>query len=106
MERNYEDDPGYKAARKRVKDIKSFYVHLVVYLAVNIFLILVNSGITRFGNWNLEMSNFYTALFWGIGLAAHWASVFGPGFFLGKKWEERKIKELMEKDRKQMQKWE
>ena len=106
MERNFEEDPGYKAARKRVKDIKSFYVHLVVYLTVNIFLILVDSGITRFGNWNLEMSNFYTALFWGIGLAAHWASVFGPGFLLGKKWEERKIKELMEKDRKQMQKWE
>lgn len=106
MEANYENDPGYKAARKRVKDIKSFYVHLVVYLAVNIFLILVNSGITSFGNWNLEMSNFYTALFWGIGLAAHWASVFGPGLFLGKNWEERKIKELMEKDREQMQKWE
>ncbi|MFN4763071.1 2TM domain-containing protein [Gillisia sp. Q332] len=106
MERNFEEDPGYKAARKRVKDIKGFYVHLVVYLTVNIFLILVNSGITRFGNWNLEMSNFYTALFWGIGLAAHWANVFGPGFLLGKKWEERKIKELIEKDRKQMQKWE
>ena len=106
MERNYEEEPGYKAARKRVKDIKGFYVHLVVYLAVNIILFLVNTGIPRFGNSNLEMSTFYTPLFWGIGLVAHWVSVFGPGFLLGKKWEERKIKELMEKDRKQMQKWE
>ena len=106
MERNYQEDPGYKTAQKRVKDIKGFYVHLLVYLFVNIFLILANTEFTAFGNWNLEVSNFYTALFWGIGLSAHWASVFGPGFFLGKKWEEKKIKELMEKDRKQMEKWE
>ena len=106
MERNFEEDPGYKAARKRVKDIKGFYVHLLVYLVVNIFLIVASSDFTRFGNWRLEVSNFYTALFWGIGLAAHWAGVFGPGFFLGKKWEEKKIQELMEKDRKQMEKWE
>ncbi|QED37503.1 2TM domain-containing protein [Antarcticibacterium arcticum] len=106
MERNYQEDPGYKAAQKRVKDIKGFYVHLIVYLFVNVFLILANTEFTKFGNWNLEMSNFYTALFWGIGLAAHWAGVFGPGLFLGKNWEERKIKELMEKDREQMEKWE
>ncbi len=106
MERDYQEDPGYKSAQKRVKDIKGFYVHLLVYLFVNIFLILVNTEFTRFGNWNLEMSNFYTALFWGIGLAAHWAGVFGPELFLGKKWEEKKIKELIEKDRKQMKKWE
>ena len=106
MDQNFEEDPGYKSARKRVKDIKGFYVHLLVYLVVNIFLLFANSDFTRFGNWRLDFSNFYTPLFWGIGLAAHWASVFGPGFFLGKKWEEKKIRELMEKDRQQMEKWE
>ncbi len=106
MENNYQEDPGYKAAQKRVKDIKGFYVHLIVYLFVNVFLIVANTGFKRLGNGNIEMSNFYTPLFWGIGLAAHWAGVFGPGLLLGKKWEERKIKELMEKDREQMEKWE
>lgn len=100
------ENQNYRAAQKRVKDIKGFYIHLIVYLFINSALILVNSNFNQNGIFDLEISNFYTAFFWGIGLAAHWASVFGPGFLLGKKWEERKIRELMEKDRKQMQKWE
>jgi hypothetical protein len=106
MERKLQEDPSYKAAQKRVKDIKGFYIHLLVYLFINIALIVANTNFTRFGNYGLELSNFYTALFWGIGLAAHFASVFGPGLLLGEKWEEKKIKELMEKDKEQMQKWE
>lgn len=106
MEKNYQQDENYKAAQKRVKDIKGFYIHLTVYLFVNIAIIVANSNFTQFGNSGLEFSNFFTAFFWGIGLAAHWASVFGPGLFFGKKWEEKKIRELMEKDRQKMQKWE
>lgn len=106
MEKNYQEEENYKAAQKRVKDIKGFYIHLTVYFFVNIGIIVANTNLTRFGNYNIEISNFYTAFFWGIGLAAHWASVFGPGLFLGKKWEEKKIQELMEKDKEKMQKWE
>jgi hypothetical protein len=39
-----------------------------------------------------------TGLFWGIGVFFHWYSVFGINFFLGKGWEEKKIKELMDKE--------
>lgn len=102
MEINHQEDPSYKAAQKRVKDIKGFYIHLVVYLFVNLAIVFSYSNFFR----GLELSNFFTAVFWGIGLAAHWASVFGPGFILGKKWEEKKIQELMEKDKEQLQKWE
>lgn len=99
------ENRSYKAAHKRMKDIKGFYVHLLVYLLVNIALLI---GITNFKgleNSQFEVSNFYTALFWGIGLAAHWVNVFGPGMILGKKWEEKKIRELMDKDKEEMQKW-
>ena len=106
MEKNLLEDENYKAAQKRVKDIKGFYIHLIVYLFVNIAIIVANTNLTRFGNYGIELSNFYTAFFWGIGLAAHWASVFGPGLFLGNKWEEKKIREIMEKDRERMEKWE
>ncbi|RZJ51219.1 MAG: 2TM domain-containing protein, partial [Chryseobacterium sp.] len=37
--------------------------------------------------------------FWGIGLAAHALSVFLPTFVLGRDWEEKKIKELMDKNK-------
>lgn len=99
------ENQNYRAAQKRVKDIKGFYIHLLVYLFVNGASILIISNLQQNDSFNLQISN-YTPFFWGIGLAAHWARVFGPGFILGKKWEEQKIKELMEKDRKQMQKWE
>jgi hypothetical protein len=45
-----------------------------------------------------------TALFWGIGLAAHGLSVFGNTIFFGQNWEEKKIQELMDKDKSE--KWE
>jgi hypothetical protein len=37
--------------------------------------------------------------FWGIGLAAHWLGVFGKNIVFSKAWEERKIKEFMDKDK-------
>jgi hypothetical protein len=47
---------------------------------------------------------FSTAIFWGIGLMAHALSVFLPSMIIGKDWEERKIKQLMEKEKQN--KWE
>jgi hypothetical protein len=41
---------------------------------------------------------------WVIGIAAHATSVFGIKGILGKEWEERKIKEIMEKDKKREKK--
>lgn len=106
MERNFQEDENLKAAKKRVKDIKGFYIHLIVYLFVNIAIISVNTNFRQLQENGFDISDFFTAFFWGIGLAAHWASVFGPGIFLGEKWEEKKIKEIMDKDRERMEKWE
>jgi 2TM domain len=101
------DSPDYKyyMAAKRVKKIKGFYVHLLVYIVVNIFLIGANTNEFVRGNsdfWRFE--TFSTALFWGIGLLAHGMSVFGRNIFFGSDWEERKIKQLMEEEKNQ--KWE
>ena len=45
------------------------------------------------------------AFFWGIGLVAHGLSTFGGEIFFGSAWEEKKIKELMEKEKKKKKKW-
>jgi hypothetical protein len=107
MEQNFEKEQSYIRAKKRVKDIKGFYVHLIVFIAVNLFISgniifwSVKSGenfaeaITNFGVYS-------TPLFWGIGLFFHWFGVFGVksvGF--GKEWEERKIKEYLDKENEQ-----
>ena len=53
---------------------------------------------------NLRFSSgfhwFWFALFgWGLGVALHAVNTFAPGMFFGSGWEDRKIKELMDKDR-------
>jgi len=40
---------------------------------------------------------YWVTVFWGIGIIWHAIGVFGK---LGKNWEEKKIKELMEKDKR------
>jgi hypothetical protein len=84
------DPVTYDEAKKRAQELKEFYQHLVVYVLVNAFLFVIN-WLTSRGTWW-----FYWPLFgWGIGVAAHGASVFLSGGLWGKAWEERKIRQLM-----------
>lgn len=105
QDENFNPDTRYELAYKRVKRIKGFYVHALVYLLVNAFIIVSSSSkndleTAAFFRWE----TFSTAFFWGIGLLAHGLSVFGRDLFFGSDWEERKIKEFMDKDKNQ--KWE
>lgn len=95
----------YKKAAKRVEEIKSFYIHLVVYILVNIGILLFRHNFS-ISDIHFKVSNFALPILWGIGLFCHWASVFGLSFLWGKNWEEKKIKELIDRERKQRQKWE
>ena len=93
----------YAMAFKKMKRIKGFYVHLAVYLIFNTIIILV--GNTEFNDSDSgSLGRFSLAFYWGIGLAAHGASVFGRDLFFGSRWEERKIRQFMDKDKNN--KWE
>ncbi len=92
----------YQQALKRVKRIKGFYTHLMVYVVINVMLVIVNSR--NSSEDFLRWQTFSTAIFWGIGLLAHALSVFMPTMLMGKDWEERKIRQLMEKEKQN--KWE
>ncbi len=96
------DEIKYQQAAKRVKKLKGFYTHLIVYIIVNLFIYIMMIPKLH-GNY-FALRNFSTAFFWGIGLVAHALSVFLPTTLLGKNWEERKINELMEKEKNN--KWE
>ena len=100
MEKNYIEKDRYERAEKRVKRIKGFYTHAIVYVVINIMLVIVKIQNLDSRESFLQWQNFTTLFFWGIGLLAHGLSIFTPNFMLGKDWEERKIKELMEKDKK------
>lgn len=98
------EDAKYYEALKRVKRIKGFYTHALVYLVINLMFVVINYQNLGEGESYFQWHNFITAFFWGIGLLAHGLSVFLPGMILGSDWEERKIKELMEKEKNN--KWE
>ena len=99
-----QDEIKYQEALKRVKKIKGFYTHAIVYVFVNIMIVFLNVKNLDLGESYFQFKNFMTAFFWGIGLLAHGLTVFVPNWIMGQNWEERKIKEFMEKEK--ANKWE
>lgn len=96
-------------AEEKVKEIKGFYFHLFIYLIVNLAWVIVllvmgeMSSYTKYGFWGMGYGQLSMVFFWGIGLLIHWLLVFIKNISISKNWEERKIKELLEKDK---QRWE
>ncbi len=90
-----QNSPEYKKAAKRVKQLKEFYSHVQSYIWVNALLFLINFVTSR-GTWWA----YYTLVFWGIGLLFHAASVyvFDRDTF-DQDWEDKKIQELMNKNK-------
>ncbi len=84
----------YEEAKTRVKELKEFYSHLLTYAGVNILLIIINLVTSPENLWF-----FWVSIFWGISIVFHGLKIFiFKGKFLGKQWEEQKIKEIMEKE--------
>lgn len=106
METTFEEQKKLERVRKKVKSIKGFYKHLIVYILVNAFLFTISYTNLKPTEHFISFDTFRTAFFWGLGLAFHAFGVFGTDIFLGTEWEDRKIKEMMEKDRKNRKMWE
>ncbi|GAB5399804.1 MAG: histidine kinase [Aureisphaera sp.] len=83
----------YDRAKKKVEELKGFYIHFAIYLIMVPVFIYLNFISTSFP-WAL-----FPIIGWGAGVGGHAMEVFGYNPLLGKNWEERKIKELMNKDR-------
>ena len=76
----------------------------MIYLLVNLALVAIKFFTLDPGEQFWDFGTFATAFFWGIGLAFHALGVFTENVFFGKDWEERKVREFMEKEKHQ--KWE
>ncbi|MDR3024117.1 2TM domain-containing protein [Chryseobacterium sp.] len=86
-----DDSAAYKRAQKRVKEMKSFYMNLISYCTVCSFLIFINLYTSSRNQWF-----WFPVLGWGIGVASHAFQVFG----VGESWQEKKIREIMNKQKK------
>ncbi|KPE50568.1 2TM domain-containing protein [Chryseobacterium indologenes] len=87
----------YKEAEKRVKKLKGFYMSVFVYVAVNLFILFVNYTELNPGESIWRIQYFIVPIVWGIIIILYGITALFPGFLPGRKWEEKKIKELMKK---------
>ena len=100
MEPNYTEHERYYQAQKKVEDIKGFYGNLIAYIIFNGFFLVLNLLTSPNELW------FYWPLLgWGIGVLFHGMRVFNYSPFLSKDWEARKMKEFMEKEKRNANHW-
>lgn len=90
------EENAYLRAKARVKEIKEFYGNLISYCVIIPFLIFINYKTF----WGFQWF-WFPMIGWGIGLTIHGLSVYG----YGSNWEEKKIREIMEKEEKYDKSW-
>jgi archaellum biogenesis protein FlaJ (TadC family) len=96
----------YTRAKKRVEELKGFYVHTSIYITINSFILVniyVQSGYNGNGFWQIE--HFFTLFFWGIGLFFHASKVFNFNPIFNKDWEKKQIQKYMDKDKEDANKF-
>ena len=104
MGNDFFEEERYLRAQKRVKEIKGFYWNLFWYLLISIawlvILVYLNEeeSLFKYGFWGMGYGLIANVTLWGIGLFFHWFIVFGKHLTFSKRWEDRKIKEFMDKD--------
>ena len=86
-------DEALRRARKRVKEIRSFYASGAMYCLVIPCLWAINliSGGPLWAHWPM--------IGWGIGLTVHGLTVFAGRSFFGSEWEEKKVEEIMVREK-------
>ena len=101
---------NYLKAKKRVDELKGFYMHLLVYVLVNIFI----STTIIIGNLNdgvslatiLSKFGVYSVwIFWGIGIFFHGIGVLKTNVIFGKDWQRKKIQQYLEEDKEASKKF-
>lgn len=103
-------DKKLELAKKRVQELKGFYVHLSIYIAVNTLITLLkivrntNNG-ESLGEAIWDFGTFAVWIFWGIGLVFHALKVFSINPIFNKDWEQRQIRKYMEKEKKEIKKY-
>ena len=84
-----DENKAYFRAKKRVEELKGFYANVISYCCVIPCLIFVNLTFSPGFQWF-----WFSAVGWGFGVVMHAFKVFG----YSSDWEERKIREILEKE--------
>ncbi|MFC1845832.1 2TM domain-containing protein [Chloroflexota bacterium] len=85
------EDEIYEEAKQRVENKKGFFIHLIVYVLVNVFLVIIWAVTTPGGYpWFI-----WPIIGWGIGLVLHCLSIFV--FTRKTGWEQRELEKEVQK---------
>jgi len=97
----------FDRAKKKVKEIRGFYNHIGIFVVTTIVIFVVrfvalpklgfiseDEGFVDWLNWN----TYLLPIIWILVLLVHGLIVYRNKLGLFKKWEERKIAELMENE--------
>lgn len=87
------ENSKYVKAVEKVEKLKEFYQSLASYCLVIPFLVFINLKFSPRFYWF-----WFPAFGWGIALVFQYLEVNNYNIFLGNNWEEKKIKEMMEKE--------
>ena len=91
----YKEEDRYFRAKKKVENIKGFYIHAFIYVIINLVLLLIIYSAYTNKSEFVNLGTFSTALGWGVGLAIHAFGVFGRDVFFGADWEAKKMKQFI-----------
>ncbi|MFS4456695.1 histidine kinase [Maribacter sp. 2304DJ31-5] len=86
------DDKRYQKAKERVAAVKGFYSNLIAFSIVIPCLAILNYNTTSFP-WII-----FPVLGWGFGLLTNGMEAFGYNPIWGKRWEDKKLRKLMEQE--------
>ncbi|RZJ29904.1 MAG: 2TM domain-containing protein [Flavobacterium sp.] len=89
-----EDQKIYRRAKMKAQSIRGFYINLALYIIIIPMLVFINLHYTPGYNWF-----WFSMAGWGIGLIFHAMEAFDLNYFYGRAWEERKIQELLDKEK-------
>lgn len=100
MESGQSKKSSYLKAKDRVTAIKKFYQHLVIFVVINALISWFK--ISRYMDEGASFEDTMTRLdiyvvwmVWGFFLVLQALRTFNSNIFLGKGWEEKKIREYM-----------
>ena len=85
---------AYAHARRQVRAMRGFYKHLAIYV-----LVIAGLGLINFVSGAKKPWFLFPAMGWGFGVLLHGLKVWGAELWLGREWEERKIEQLLAREK-------
>ena len=95
---NYQEQELRAMAEKKVQKLKRFYIHVVIYSIV-VGIYVLNNVFNVPIHFMPVGLNWFVITIWSIIIGIDAVQILATTVIVGKKWEERQIKKMMEKSK-------